>query len=154
MAPKSQKADEVPALVVNCSPGRHSVGYHVFVNGAFLAGYLVTGTVVGSQVAIHEGLFGSSFPIVVPVTFRVDEGKLQTDNWRVSTDHTSAFFDSDFFNNLLYGHALRHKENTSPQTRTVILGLNEAFAQEVQIQFDMPDVTEVAETCGAVLHKK
>jgi hypothetical protein len=154
VAPKTQKPGEFPALVVRCSAKPHSVGYHVFVNGAFLAGYLVTGVIVDSQVTIHEGLLGTSFPVVIPVTFRLDEGKLQTENWRTSTDHSAAFFSEPTLNNLLYGHVVRHKENTTEQVHKVIIGLDEAFAGEVQIQFDMPDVTEVAEACGAVLHKK
>jgi hypothetical protein len=154
VAPKTQKPGEFPALVVRCSAGPHSVGYHVSVNGSFLAGYLVTGVIVDSQVTIHEGLFGTSFPVVIPVAFRLDEGKLQTENWQTSTDHSAAFFGSGSLNNLLYGHVPRHKENTSEQVRKVILGLDEAFAGEVQIQFDMPDATEVAEACGVVIHKK
>jgi hypothetical protein len=55
---------------------------------------------------------------------------------------------------FVYGHFLRHKENTNEQVHKVIIGLEEAFAGEVQIQFDMPDVMEVAETCGAVMHNK
>lgn len=154
VAPTTQKSGEFPALVVRCSAGPHSVGYHVFVNGTFLAGYLVTGVIVNSQVTIHEGLLGTSFPVVVPVMFRLDEGKLQTENWSTSTDRSAAFFGSITLNNLLYGHIYRHKENTTEQVRKVIIGLDEAFAGEVQIQFDMPDATEVAEACGAVLHKR
>jgi hypothetical protein len=154
VAPKNQQPEEFPALVVRCSAVPRSVGYHVFVNGTFLAGYLVSGTIVDSRVTIHEGLLGTSFPVVVPVTFRLDEGKLQTEAWHSSTDHSAAFFGDLTLNTLLYGHFLRHKENTNEQVRKVIIGLNEAFAGEVQIEFDMPDPTEVAEACGVVMHKK
>jgi hypothetical protein len=153
-APTTQKPGELPALVVRCSAGTHSVGYHIFVNGTFLAGYLVTGTIVNSEVTIHEGVFGTSFPVVVPVMFRLDEGKLQTENWNTSTDRSAAFFGSITLNNLLYGHIYRHKENTTEQVRKAIIGLDETFAGEVQIQFDMPDATGVAEACGVVLHKR
>jgi hypothetical protein len=34
------------------------------------------------------------------------------------------------------------------------IGTDEALAGEVQIQFDMPDVMDVAEACGVVMHKK
>jgi hypothetical protein len=57
------------------------------------------------------------------------------------------------FNNLLYGHLLPHKENTGPQTRKLVIGLQEYLGPEVVIQFDLPDSTEVAETCGAIWHK-
>jgi hypothetical protein len=154
VAPTTQKPDEFPALVVRCSAVPHSVGYHIFVNGTFLAGYLVTGAIVNSQVTIHEGIFGTTFPVVLPVLFRLDDKKLQTENWSTSTDHSAAFFGGTTLNNLLYGHLLPHKENTSGQVRKVTIGFDEAFAGEVQIQFDMPDATEVAEACGAVLHKR
>src|ERR1700680_2113277 len=140
-APNNQKPGEFPALVVRCSAEPHSVGYHVFVNGSFLAGYLFTGMIVNSQVTIREGLLGTSFPVIVPVLFRLDEGKLQTENWKTSTDHSAAFFGSDTLNTLIYGHSLRHKENTTEQVHKVIIGIDEAFAGEVQIQFDMPDAT-------------
>jgi hypothetical protein len=152
-APKNQKADELPALVVRCSGKPHNLGKFV-MNGRFLAGYLVSGTVVNSQVVVHDGLLGTTFPVIVPVLFRLDEGKLQQQNWHTSTDNSSAFFDELTLNTLLYGHYLPHKENTNEQVHKVIIGLDEAFAGEVQIEFDLPDVTEVAEACGVVMHKK
>jgi hypothetical protein len=153
VAPKTQQPGEFPTLVVQCSAKPHTRG-HWLMNGSFLAGYLVPGAVVNSQVIVREGLLGTSFPVVVPVAYRLDEGKLQAENWHTSTDRSAAFFGSTTFNNLLYGHLLPHKENTNEQVHKVIIGLNEAFAAEVQIQFDMPDATEVAEACGVVMHKK
>ncbi len=100
VAPKTQQPGEFPALVVRCSAVPRSVGYHVSVNGKFLAGYLVSGTIVNSQVTIHEGLLGTSSPVVVPVTFRLDEGKLQTENLHSSTDHSAAFFGEPTLNTL------------------------------------------------------
>jgi hypothetical protein len=154
VSPKNQNAGELPALVVHCSPAQHSVGYHIFTNGRFLAGYLVSGTIVNSQVMVHEGFLGTTFPVVVPVMFRLDDGKLQTENWSVSTDHTSAFFGSDTVNNFLYGHIFPHKDGKGDPVHRIVLGLDEAVAGEVQIQFDMPDPTPVAEACGVVVHKK
>ncbi len=153
-APRDQNPDALPSLIIRCSAKPHTLGRHWFMNGSFLAGYLVPGAVVDSQVVIREGLFSTSFPVVVPVMFRLDEGKLQTENWRTSTDHAAAFFGSDTFNTLLYGHFLQHKENTNEQVRKIVIGLDEAFAGEIQVQFDMPDATEVAEACGVVMHKK
>jgi hypothetical protein len=152
--PKTMQPGQFPALVVQCLPKQHSVGYHVFVNGSFLDGYLVAGTVVNSQVTIQEGLSGTSFPVVVPVEFRLDDGKLQSDSWRASTDYGAAFFPEDAFDNLLYGHQMPHKENSNPQVRKVIIGIDEALAGEVQIEFDMPDANDIAEACGVVIHKK
>ena len=152
--PIGQKPDEFPALVVRCTAKPHTLGRHWQMNGSFLAGYLVAGAVVDSRVVVHESLFSTSFPVVVPVSFRLDEGKLQTENWRTSTDRSAAFFGTMTLNTLLYGHFLQHKDGTNGQIRKVIIGINEAFAREMQIEFSMPDVTDVAEACGVVIHKK
>ena len=115
---------------------------------------MVPGSVVNSQVTVREGLLETSFPVVVPAEFRLDEGKLQTENWSVSTDHSAAFLGGETLNNFLYGHVMRHKEGTTDQVHRIIIGIDEAFAGEVQMTFDMPDATPVAEACGVILHKK
>lgn len=59
----------------------------------------------------------------------------------------------DTFANLLYAHHLYHKENTNPQVRKVVLGVNEYLGGEIVMQFDFPDSTEVADACGVIWHK-
>lgn len=99
-------------------------------------------------------LGGKSFPVVVTVQYRLDDGKIQAENWSPSTDRTSAFFDAATFNNLLYGHILPHKENTSAPIRKLAIAINEYLAGEIVMQFDMPDPTQVADFCGTLFHKK
>ena len=99
----------------------------------------------------------------VAVQFRLDDGKLQSENWGCSTDFSSIFFQLSncpfcgsgysIFANLLYGHAMYHKENTNPQVRKVVIGVNEYLGGEVVMQFDMPDAKEVGEACGIIWHK-
>lgn len=147
--PKHVESD--PSLIVHCLPGKHM---RVF-NGRFLSAYVVIGTVLNSTVVEHEGLLsGTTFAAAVPVQYRLDDGKIQTEHWSPSTDHSAAFFDEPTLNNLLYGHVLPHKERTSPPVRKVVIAMDEYLASEIVMQFDMPDPTQLADVCGALVHKK
>ena len=135
-APRQAPASATPAMVVRCVPGTYNHGHS---KGKFLNGYIFVDGV------IDTGQAGS-----VHVQYRLDNGKLQNDDWSHSTDFSGVFFPSMGFNNLLYGHLLPHKEGTNPQVRKVVVGLEEFLGAEVVVQFDMPDATEVAETCGVM----
>jgi hypothetical protein len=37
--------------------------------------------------------------------------------------------------------------------RKVVIGVPQYLGSEVVMQFDMPDATDVAETCGVIWHK-
>ncbi len=49
---------------------------------------------------------------------------------------------------------LPHKEGTNPPVRKLIIGVPEYLGAEVEVEFDMPDPNEVAETCAVLWHKK
>ena len=137
-----RQASPDPKLVAQCLPGEHSVGYHVFTNGRHLASYLIVGPVLNSQVS---GLTAQ---------FRLDDGKIQTEQWGMSTDYSSAFFPSTTLSNLLYGHVMAHKEGTTAPIHKVVIATNEFVGGEIVMQFDMPEVGSVAEACGVVVHKR
>lgn len=141
--PKDSAPDATPKMVVRCIPGSYA---HGRANGKFINGYVFVGGVVNSQV------YGGG-DVRVHVQFRLNDSKLQDDFWSHSTDYSSVFFPSVTFNNLLYGHMLPHKENSNPQVRKVVIGLQEYLGGEVVMQFDMPEATEVAESCGVTWHK-
>jgi hypothetical protein len=46
---------------------------------------------------------------------------------------------------------LPHKEGTNPPVRKIIIGVPKYLGAEVQVEFTMPDSSEVAETCGVAL---
>jgi hypothetical protein len=143
LAPPTNHASEAPTLVVQCVAGRHLLrGIHAFTNGKLLSAYLIVGTVLNS----HSG--------EITVQYRLDDGKIQPDWWHPGTDGMAAFLPESALDNLLYGHTLLHKEGTNPPVRKVVISLDEYLASEVVMQFDMPDPTQVAETCGVVYHKK
>lgn len=140
--PGKMGPDAKPTMIVRCTPGSF---VHGRAHGKFLNGYIYVGTVIDTNVDTT----GSS----VPVQFRLDEGKLQSASWSHSTDFSSIFFEDIDFNTLLYGHFMAHKENTSPQVKKIVVGLNEYLGGEVVMQFDLPDSAEVADACGVIWYK-
>jgi len=137
-----RQADSPPRLVVQCLPGEHSAGYHIFRNGLYVASYLIVGPVLDSQLT---GL---------TVQYRLDDGKIQTERWGISTDFSSAFFPVATLNNLLYGHAMAHTEGSSAPVRKLVVAANEFVGGEIVIQFDMPEPDSVAEACGVIVHRR
>jgi hypothetical protein len=131
-----------PALILKCHDREHSVGYHVFRSGDRLASYLSIGAVLNRSA---QG---------VPVMYRLDDGKPQTEQWSVSTDGLSAFFGETTLNNLIYGHIVAHKDNSSPPVRKVVIAMDEAFATRIVMQFDMPDASAISDSCGMTIHKR
>lgn len=131
-----------PSLILRCNERRKAYGYHEYSNGKLLSAYLNVGAV------LDRTLRG------VPVMYRLDDGKPQSENWDVSTDGTSVFFGEMSVDTMLYGHFLPHKENTSPPVHKVVIAVDEYMGAQVVIQFDLPDPTLVADACGVLLHKK
>lgn len=150
--PRNAAPNATPSMVVRCQSGSFNHGH---LHGKFLEGYIFVGSVVDTRVS-------DDLNVRVPVEYRLDDGKLQSTQWNHSTDYSSIFFGGECslcgngsvdFNNLLYGHLLPHKENTSPQVHKVVIGVPQYLGSEVVMQFDMPDATDVAETCGVIWHK-
>ena len=98
-------------------------------------------------------LQGKSFPTVVAALYRLDDGKIKTETWTPSTDGTAAYFSVASLGNFLYGHLL-HKRGTSGAISGVRVAIDEYLAGEVVMKFEMPDPTEVGETCGITYGKK
>jgi hypothetical protein len=150
--PRKALPTATPAIVVRCQAGSFNRGH---LHGKFLEGYIFAGSIVDTRVSYDSN-------VRIPVQYRLDNGKLQSAEWSHSTDYSSIFFGGEClfcgngsleFNNLLYGHTLPHKENTGPQVHKVVVGVPQYLGSEVVMQFDMPDATDVAETCGVILHK-
>ena len=99
----------------------------------------------------------------VMVSYRLDDGKVQSEPWGRSTNFSAIFMSHpgcalcgsgyDVFANLLYGHHMYHKENTNPQVRKIVFDVSEYLGGQVVMQFDLPDSSEVAEACGIIMHK-
>jgi hypothetical protein len=145
--PSNATADAHPTLIAQCVLGDF---YRHKAHGKILKSYINVGTVLDSQV-------GNDLNSRVKVEFRLDDGKVQTDEWSHSTDFSALFFNpydpNGGFNNLLYGHRLPHKENTNPPVKKAVISVQEYLGGNVVMQFDMPDPTEVADACGVIIHK-
>lgn len=141
LLPPKHASDVPPVLVVRCEAGSRKYNGGT-LSGKFLTGYLAVDGVLD---------FRSGH---VPVQFRLDDGKLQNSDWASSTDGAGAFFTFADFANLLYGHLLPHKENTNSPVRKVMLGVPEYLGSEIEVEFDMPESNDVADSCGVIVHKK
>ena len=54
----------------------------------------------------------------------------------------------------MYGHFMPHKEGTpNPQTRKLVVGMEEFLGSEVVVRFDLPEYSDVLEACGVIWHK-
>ena len=85
------------------------------------------------------------------VRYRLDEGKVQTaTDFEVgySTDYQAISVKDIFLNNLLWGHMITHKPQTSAQVRKVVISVQEHLDGDVVMEFDMPDAQEVGAACG------
>lgn len=150
----SNSNNAAPVMIVRCIPGR---SMHGKTNGKFVLGYIYVGGVLDTAVL---GTGDSA----VNATYRLDDGKTQSEAWGRSTNFSAIFMSHpgcgvfcgsgwDLFANLLYAHHLYHKENSSPQMRKVVIGVPEYLGGEIVMQFDLPDSTEVADACGIITHR-
>jgi hypothetical protein len=143
-----------PLLVVRCAPGEDRKGH---TKGKFVSGYIATGAVLDSEVDQQNNS-------TIIVQFRLNGGKIQTVSWRHSANFSAILMSDpglrllegsgyEEFANLLYGHAMYHKEGTSPQVKSVLIDVPEWLGGEIVMQFDFPDSTTVADKCGIIWHK-
>jgi hypothetical protein len=142
LTPPSKSApDAQPAMIADCTPGSFGWGK---LHGKMLRGYIYVGHTV-----VDVGGYTSR-----AIEFRLDDGKVQRAAVEPSTDSSSIFYDHLVFTNFLYGHMMFHKENTTPPVRKIVISVPEYVGGAIVMQFDMPDPTEVADTCGLILHKR
>jgi hypothetical protein len=55
---------------------------------------------------------------------------------------------------LLYSHKAIYKENASVPARKAVIQVPEYLGGNITMEFDFPDPTEVAGSCGLFLYKK
>jgi hypothetical protein len=133
-----QGGPDRPTLVVNCNPEGRSIG---------TGRKLVSATLqVGMPLKIDyvepsELIATMSYFPKVAVHYGLDNGKSDKDQWSAGADKTSATFPKDTLTKILRSH-------------TVVLAMNSDAESEISVQFDLPDSTLVAQTCGINLRKK
>jgi hypothetical protein len=142
LTPPKNPVDDAPRFIVKCAPGGHKRVGGGYINGKLLAAYVTVHAVLGRR--------GSG----AQVHYRLDDGKMHNEIWDISDDGRELFLPEIEFNTVLYGHFTKHKEGTNEPVHKLVLGVNEHRGGEVVIQFDMPDPTEMADACGALIRKK
>jgi hypothetical protein len=142
LTPPQRPIDDTPSFFVKCVPGHRKRVNGGYINGKLLDAFITVDAIVGRS--------GNS----AVVHYRLDDGKMHTEDWNIGTDGTTLFLPEIELNTVLYGHFSKHKENTNPPVRKLVVGVNEHRAAEVVIQFDMPDPTEMADACGLLIRKK
>lgn len=131
LTPPSTVGPDAPRLVVHCANRK-------FASGEFMLG----------AVAQHSGTKSLKGSWQSQVDMRLDDRKKTEDWWEYSNDGKTLFFDGNQLDKLLTGKLLGHPSK-DPLTKRVILGVTEAFGNEVIVQFDMPaDQSEIIEMCG------
>lgn len=150
LTPPSLPTRRAPSLVVRCFSGK------------FGSGNLMVGAVVKPVRGAHS-FKGSSQGYV---EMRMDDKKkLDDDWWEISNDGQALFFDKIQLIKLMTGKLLGHPGDTKTLTHRVIIGVGEAFGNEltdvrrmlyrVVMQFDMPrDAAPLVEMCGLEWSKK
>jgi hypothetical protein len=128
-------------MILQCQAGDHHNG-HWHTGGKFLTGYIQTGAVLNA--GVRE----------IAVQYRLDGGKIQTEEWTPSTNFGAIFFKDITLNTLLYGHFLPHKDETNPPVHKLSAAVDEYLAGEVVMEFDMPDPGDAGWVCGALTRKE
>jgi len=152
-----------PTFVVECDPTKTK--WKGTVHGKVLRSFIVIGAVMDSHVSTHEGLLVSTTQNLVPIMYRRDdERKVQHDAWEPGTNYSALFldFESGFIHNrgelrlnqLFYGHDVIHVEGKGEQVRKIVISVPEYLGGDVVMQFDLPDLTSVADSCGLIEHKR
>jgi hypothetical protein len=148
LTPPATSSDHAPMLLLRCSAQAHGPKSYRF-EGKLLAAFLFLGdqAVVDAQVGFGDGTSR------VMTQWRLDDGKIQSDFLSHSTNFKAISLPELLVDDFFYAHQLPHKESTNSQVKKVVVSIPEYLGSDVVIQFDLPDVTEVAKTCGVTYHK-
>ncbi|MGC2695888.1 MAG: hypothetical protein WA738_08855 [Candidatus Angelobacter sp.] len=149
-----QDGSTVPALMLSCKAGAHGK-YDGQLEDASL---FVGKPTVDPRLLRRSKTRAARNETLITTQYRLDDGKVHTEHLSHSQDFKMISLELGgcrecLINNLFYGHEVSHKEDSSPQVRKVILNIPEYVGGNIVIQFDLPDVTEVAKACGVTYHK-
>ena len=133
---------ESPVWVTVCEPKASHNGKNLY-EGLLSKSYIDFGTVLNSR-----------SPSSVPIIYRLDDGKPNSDTWTTGTDLTAAFLSRDALNTVLYGHFLPHRAGSNPPTKKLVLKVDEFQAASIVVEFDIPDPDQMARACGTTYHQK
>ena len=161
-APQQSKISS-PTFVVDCDPNKWRDNRHQ--HGKLLDAYIAVGAVLDTKVGLESGLVGERVVSGLNVEYRLDDGKVKSfPPLSHSTDFSAIFlsstlgnfsdFKDEILGDVLYSHKAAYKENTSVPSRKVVIQVSEYLGGNITMEFDFPDPTEVADSCGLFLYKK
>lgn len=140
--PPQKGSSDHPSIIVTCDPDKHERG----LLGKFVSASLSVGAPLKiDYIEPQELTTGISYYPKVVVQYRVDDGKAEDQQWPPNSDKTGANLDKDALKKLIYDRKV--------PARRVEISANENEAGRIVMQFDMPDPTQMAKTCGIAEHK-
>jgi hypothetical protein len=151
----SKGAGEKPTFVLECDPSKTK--WKGTVHGKLLNSFIVIGTTVDSRmITASAGLVKGSVNVSsVPVMYRRDdEHKVQHAELSVSSNFSALALGEGNLFPLFYWHDVIHREGKGEQVRKIVLSVPEYLGGNVVMQFDLPDLTTVADSCGLVEHRR
>jgi hypothetical protein len=126
-----------PSLVVGCELAKESR----WSKAGFREGTLRVGAPLKIEYVEPEEIHGNSYLQRNFVEYRLDDGKVEHEQWTPSTDKASVTLPKDAFHKFLSAH-------------TVLITVYEDGSGEIEMQFDMPDPAKVAQACHLHVHRK
>jgi hypothetical protein len=151
----SKGAAEKPTFVLECDPSKTK--WKGTVHGKLLNGFIVIGATLDSHVITASAglLKGSANVSSVAVMYRRDdEHKIQHTEWSVSSNFSALALGEGNLFPLFYWHDVIHREGKGEQVRKIVLSAPEYLGGDVVMQFDLPDLTTVADSCGLIEHRR
>ena len=131
-----------PILILQCYPHEKRYAGKWYSAGQFIKSYVQVGAVLNHSAG------------EIPVMYRRDDGKAQSDSWGISTDGTSLFLSVMQADEAFYGHFMPHKVGTTPPVSKLVLMADEYLGAGVVMQFDLTGIDEIASGCGLAIYEK
>jgi hypothetical protein len=145
LTPPQHGTLSAPALILQCVPGEAKYSKGWYSAGKLIKGWIDVGASINSTI---DG---------VPVMYRRDDGKAQSELWSKSTDLVALFPSGLELNHILFAHDLIHKVNTTPPVHKLVLMTDEFMGTGIVMQFDLTDLEgsdSIASQCGLAIYPK
>lgn len=142
LTPPREGAQTQPRMILQCFPGEKKYAGKWYLAGRFIKAYVETGAVLNHA----QG--------EIPVLYRRDDGKAQSDSWGISTDGTALFLSVMQADEAFYGHFMPHKAGTTPPVVKLVLMADEYLGAGVVVQFDLAGIDDIASGCGLAMYEK
>ena len=131
-----------PTVILQCSPHEKKYTGKWYSAGEFIKAYVNVGAVLNHSAG------------EIPVLYRRDDGKPQSESWAISTDGTSLFLSALQVDEAFYGHFMPHKAGTTTPVSKLVLMSDEYLGTGIVMQFDLDGIDEIASGCGLAIYEK